>query len=47
MAYRDFKKGRVYLRFKDSNSGADSADMQLIIRLKKGFRFLLCVTDSF
>ena len=47
MAYRDFKKGRVYLRFKGSNSGVDSADMQLIIRLKKGFRFLLCVLIVF
>ena len=44
---RNFKKGRVYLRFKDSISDADLADMQSIIRLNKGFRFLLCVTDSF
>ena len=44
---RNFKKGRVYLRFKDSISGSDLVDMQLTIRLKKGFRFLLCVTDSF
>ena len=44
---RNFKKGRVYLRFKDSISDADLADMQSVIRLNKKFRFLLCVTDSF
>ena len=27
--------------------GADSADMQLISKFNKGFRFLLCVIDIF
>ena len=37
---RKFWKRKVY-------SGADLADMQLIIKFNKGFRFLLCVIDIF
>ena len=31
----------------DNIWGADLADMKLISKIDKGFRFLLCVTDSF
>ena len=44
---RNFKKRIVYSEFKDSVCGADLADMQLISKLNKGFRFLLCVIDIF
>ena len=40
---RNFKKGTVYLGFKDNIWGAGLADMQLISKFNKGFRFLLCV----
>ena len=40
---RKFKKRKVYSAFKDNILGADLADMQLISKLNKGFRFLLCV----
>ena len=33
--------------FKDNISGADLANMQLISKFNKGFRFLLCVIDIF
>ena len=33
--------------FKDIIWGADSADMQLISKFNKEFRFLLCVIDIF
>ena len=44
---RKFKKSRVYSAFKDNIWGADLADMQLISKFNKGFRFLLCVIDIF
>ena len=44
---RKFEKRRVYSRFKDNIWGADLADMQLISKFKKGFRFLLSVIDIF
>ena len=44
---RYFKKRTVYSRFKDNTWGSDLADMQLISKLDKGFRFLLCVVDIF
>ena len=44
---RKFKKRTVYSRFKDNIWGADLADMQLISKFNKGFRFLLCVIDIF
>ena len=44
---RNFKKRTVYSGFKDNIWGADLVDMQLISKLNKGFRFLLCVIDIF
>ena len=44
---RKFKKRKVYSRFKDTIWGADLADMQLISKFNKGFRFSLCVIDIF
>ena len=44
---RKFKKRKVYSGFKDNIWGADLADMQLISKFNKGFRFLLCVIDVF
>ena len=44
---RNFKKRKVYSGFKDNIWGADLADMQLISKFNKGFRFLLCVIDIF
>ena len=44
---RNFKKRAVYSRFKENLWGAHLADMQLISKFDKGFRFLLCVTDIF
>ena len=42
---RKFKKRKVYSGFKDNISVAGVADMQLICKFNKGFRFLLCVID--
>ena len=39
---RKFKKRKVYSGFKDNIWGADLADMQLISKFNKGFKFLLC-----
>ena len=44
---REFKKRTVYSGFKDNIWGADLADLQLISKFNKGFRFLLCVIDIF
>ena len=44
---RKFKKRTVYSAFKDNIWGADLADMQLICKFHKGFRFLLGVIDIF
>ena len=44
---RKFKKRKVYSGFKDNIWGADFADMQLISKFNKGFRFLLCIIDIF
>ena len=41
------KKRKIYSSFKDNIWGADLADMQLISKFNKGFRFLLCVIDIF
>ena len=43
---RKFKKRTVYSGFKDNIWGADLADMQLISKFNKGFKFL-CVIDIF
>ena len=42
-----FKKRRVYASYRDVKCAADLADMQLINKFNKGFRFLLCATDIF
>ena len=44
---RNSKKRKVYSGFKDNNWGADLADMQLMSKFNKGFRFLLCVIEIF
>ena len=44
---RKFKKRTVYSGFKDNIWGDDLADMQLINKFKKGFKFLLCFIDTF
>ena len=44
---RKFKKRKVCSGFRDNIWGADLADMQLISKFNKGFRFLLCVIDIF
>ena len=44
---RKLKKRKVCSAFKDNIWGADLADMQLISKFNKGFRFLLCVIDIF
>ena len=40
-------KSTVYSKLKDNIQGADLADMQLISKFNKRFRFLLCVIDIF
>ena len=42
---KTFKKTTIYSGSKDNIWGADLADMQLISKFNKGFRFLLCVID--
>ena len=44
---RKFKKRKVYSGYRDNIWGADLADMQLISKFNKGFRFLLCAIDVF
>ena len=44
---RRFKKRKVYSSFRDNIWGVDLADMQLLSKFNKGFRFSLCVIDSF
>ena len=44
---RKLKKRKVYSGFKDNIWVVDLADMQLISKFNKGFRFLLCVIDIF
>ena len=44
---RNFNKRADYSELKDNIWGADLADMQLLSKFNKGFRFLLCVTDIF
>ena len=40
---RKCNQRKVHTPFIDNISGADLADMQLISKFNKGFRFLLCV----
>ena len=42
---KTFNKRKVYSSFKDNIWGVDLADMQLLSKFNKGFRFLLCVVD--
>ena len=42
---RKFEKRKVYSGFRDNIWDADLADMQLISKFNKGFRFFLCVID--
>ena len=42
-----FKKRELYSAFKDNIWAADLADIQLISKFNKGFRFLLCVIDIY
>ena len=44
---KKFKKGKVYSSFRDNIGGVDLADMQLLSKFNKVFRFLLCVIDIF
>ena len=44
---RKFKKRKVYSSFRDNVWGVDLADMQLLSKFNKEFRFLLCVIDIF
>ena len=44
---RKFEKRTVYSSFRDDIQGADLADMQLLSKFNKGYRFLLCVIDIY
>ena len=44
---KKFKRGKVYSSFKDNTWGTDLADMQLISKLNKEIRLLLCVINIF
>ena len=44
---KKFRKRKVYSSFRDNIWGVDLADMQLLSKYNKGFRFLLCVIDIF
>ena len=44
---RKFKKRKVHSSFRDNIWGVDLADMQLLSKFDKGFRFLLCVINIF
>ena len=44
---RKFIQRKMYSTFKNNFLRADLADMQLISKFNKGFRFLLCVADIF
>ena len=44
---RKSEQRKVYSSFRDNIWGADLADMQLLSKFNKGFRFFLCVVDIF
>ena len=44
---KNFIKLTVYSEFKDNIWGGDLADMRLISKCNKGFRFLQCIIDIF
>ena len=45
--YQKISKTKSTLSFIDNISGADLADMQLISKFSKGFRFLLSVIEIY
>ena len=45
--HKKFNSKKVHSPFINNIWGADLADMQLISKFNKGFRFLLCVTDIY
>ena len=45
--FNKFNKRKVYSSIKDNIWGVDLADMQLLSKFNKGFRFLLCAIDIF
>ena len=42
-----FKERKVYSSFRDNIWSVDLADMQLLTKFNRGFRFLLCVFDIY
>ena len=44
---RKFKKRKMYSSFRDNIWGVNLADMQLLSKYNKGYRFLLCVIDIY
>ena len=44
---RKFEKRKVYSSFRNNIWGADIADMKLLRKFNKGFRFLLCVINIY
>ena len=44
---RKFKNRKAYSSFIDNICGADITDIQLISKLYKGFKFILCVIDIY
>ena len=44
---KKFKKGKVYLPFRDNIWGVDLADMQSLSKYNKGIKYLLCAIDIF
>ena len=47
LVIRKLKKRKVHSSFRDNILGADLADMQLLSKCNEGFRFLLCVIDTY
>ena len=44
---RKFEKRKVHSSFRNNIWGADIADMKLLRKFNKGFRFLLCVINIY
>ena len=47
LAIKKFENRKVHSSFTDNIWDADLADMQMISKFNKRFRFLLCVIDTF
>ena len=47
LTVKKFKRRKVHSTFIGNIWGADLADIQLISKFNKGFRFLLCAIDIF